>query len=692
MFYVKNQKRGNEKSLSKKNNKNRLVMSQQNDVIPTKVRMKINPPVFYTSAILILLIVGFSALFPDLANDKLGHLQENLFTNASWFYILAVALILLSVTYLGLSRFGEIKLGPDHARPHFSYFAWFAMLFSAGMGIGLMFFGVAEPVMHYLMPPTGEAQTIEAAKEAMRLTFFHWGLHAWAIYAIVALILAFFSYRHGLPLTLRSALYPIIGDRIYGPIGHAVDIFAVMGTVFGVATSLGFGVLQVNAGLNHLFDIPISPTVQVILIVVITGLATISVVSGLEKGIRFLSELNLGLAVLLLLLVIILGPTVLILKSFVENTGGYLSEIVSKTFNLYAYEPKSSDWLGGWTLLYWGWWLSWSPFVGMFIARISRGRTIREFVIGVLFVPAGFTLLWMTVFGNTAIHLIKDKGAEALANVVQQDVSLALFEFLNYFPFSSVLSFFAMLMVIVFFVTSADSGAMVVDTLASGGDSETPVWQRIFWAALMGISAITLLLAGGLTALQTVTIASALPFSVVLLASIYGLIKALRVDVHKRDSQQLATIAPPASRNPIPWQRRLRNIAYFPKRSHVKRFMDEVVYPSMEMVSAELSKQGIQCHIENNDESRIGFEVDLGDDMNFFYEVRLRFYTQPAFALTGLTDEEKDEEHKYYRAEIHLKEGGQDYDVMGWTKEQIIHDILDQYEKHIHFLHVLGKQ
>lgn len=667
-------------------------MSQQNEITPKKIRMKINPPVFYTSAILIMLVVGFSALFPELANDKLGHLQENLFTNASWFYILAVALVLLSVTYLGLSRFGEIKLGPDHARPHFSYFAWFAMLFSAGMGIGLMFFGVAEPVMHYLMPPTGDAQTIEAAKEAMRLTFFHWGLHAWAIYAIVALILAFFSYRHGLPLTLRSALYPIIGDRIYGPIGHAVDIFAVMGTVFGVATSLGFGVLQVNAGLNHLFDIPINPTVQVVLIVVITGLATISVVSGLEKGIRFLSELNLGLAVILLLLVIILGPTVLILKSFVENTGGYLSEIVSKTFNLYAYEPKSSDWLGGWTLLYWGWWLSWSPFVGMFIARISRGRTIREFVVGVLFVPAGFTLLWMTVFGNTAIYLIKDKGAEVLANIVQQDVSLALFEFLKYFPFSSVLSFVAMLMVIVFFVTSADSGAMVVDTLASGGDSETPVWQRIFWAALMGISAITLLLAGGLSALQTVTIASALPFAIVLLASIYGLIKALRVDVYKRDSQQMTTIAPPASRNPIPWQRRLRNIAYFPKRSHVKRFMEEVVNPSMEMVSAELSKQGIQCYIHDEEEDRIGFEVDLGEDMNFFYEVRLRFYTQPAFALAGLTDEEKDEEHKYYRAEIHLKEGGQDYDVMGWTKEQIIHDILDQYEKHIHFLHVLGKR
>lgn len=666
----------------------------QIDTDSKKVRSKISPPVFYSSALIILVIVGFAALMPEVAESHLSHLQQNLFNNASWFYILAVAIILLSVTYLGLSRYGQIKLGPDHAQPNFSYVSWFAMLFSAGMGIGLMFFGVAEPVMHYLNPPVGDAQTVEAAKEAMRLTFFHWGLHAWAIYAIVALILAFFSYRHGLPLTLRSALYPIIGDRIYGPIGHAVDIFAVVGTVFGVATSLGFGVLQVNAGLNHLFGWPVNETVQVLLIVTFTGLATLSVVSGLDKGIRILSELNLGLAFLLLVLIVVLGPTVLLLKSFVENTGGYLSEIVTKTFNLYAYEPKSSNWLGGWTLLYWGWWLSWSPFVGMFIARISRGRTIREFVTGVLFVPAGFTLLWMTFFGNTAIDLIKNQGATRLAETVQSDVSLALFEFLTYFPFSTVLSFFAMLMVVVFFVTSADSGAMVVDTLASGGDSDTPVWQRIFWAGLMGVVAITMLLAGGLKALQTLTIASALPFAMVLLVSIYGLFKALRVDAYKRDSQQLATIAPTASRNPIPWQRRLRNIAYFPKRSQVKRFIEEVVKPSMEMVSEELAKQGTTCHINNEKDDRISFDVDLGDDMNFFYEVRLRYYIQPAFALAGMgveNDDEKSEEQRYYRAEIHLKEGGQDYDVMGWAKEQIIHDILDQYEKHIHFLHLLGK-
>ncbi len=661
----------------------------QNDTEIVARRSHINPPVFFISAALIIVLVAFAALYPELADRKFKALQQGIFTNASWFYILAVALILMSVTYLGLSRYGNIKLGPDHAQPDFSYVSWFAMLFSAGMGIGLMFFGVAEPVMHYLSPPVGTPETVEAAKQAMRLTFFHWGLHAWAIYAIVALILAFFSYRHGLPLTLRSALYPIIGDRIYGPIGHAVDIFAVIGTVFGVATSLGYGVLQVNAGLNHLFGLPINATVQVILIVVITGLATLSVVSGLDKGIRILSELNLGLAVLLLVLVAALGPTVLLLKSFVENTGGYLSEIVSKTFNLYAYEPKSSNWLGGWTLLYWGWWLSWSPFVGMFIARVSRGRTIREFVTGVLFVPAGFTLLWMTVFGNSAINLIMVDGARDLANTVQNDVALALFNFLEHFPFSTILSFIAMAMVVVFFVTSADSGAMVVDTLASGGSDQTPVWQRIFWASMMGLVAIALLLAGGLSALQTVTIASALPFSMILLVSIYGLLKALRIDAYKRDSQVMTTIAPTAARNPISWQRRLRNIAYFPKRSQVKRFVSEVVQPAMTLVEAELAKQNTTSSIDDTQDDRIRFEVDLGEDLNFVYEVRLRAYIQPAFALAGLKDEERDEEHKYYRGEVHLKEGGQDYDVMGWTQEQVIHDILDQYEKHLHFLHLV---
>ena len=646
-------------------------------------RHNLNPPVFWGSALLIFILVAGTAAFPKLAESYFASIQSSIMTNASWFYVAAVAIILVCVSFLGLSRYGDIKLGPDHAQPDFSFGSWFAMLFSAGMGIGLMFFGVGEPVMHFLSPPVGEAGTIEAAREAMKITFFHWGLHAWAIYAIVALILAFFGYRHGLPLTLRSALYPIIGDRIHGTAGHVIDIFAILGTVFGVATALGYGVLQVNSGLHYLFDVEVSTNTQVILIVAITALATLSVASGLDKGIRRLSEANLLLALLLMTLVVLLGPTVLLLQMFIQNTGGYLSDIVDKTFNLFAYKPN--DWLGGWTLFYWAWWLSWSPFVGMFIARISRGRTIREFVSGVLFVPTALTFLWMTVFGNTSIDLIMNHGANELAAVVQSDVSLALFKFLEHFPLSSLLSFVAIIMVVIFFVTSSDSSAMVIDMLASGGKDHNPLWQRVFWSSLIGIVAMVLMLAGGLKALQTATIATALPFAFILLLSTYGLMKALAIDATKKESLAQTTLTPKVGHKPIPWQARLNNMVHFPRRKDVKAFINETVIPAMESVASELEKQGVDSKIDIDEEKNVPlFTVLHGDEHDFVYQVYPRGYLQPSFVV-----EEDEEERKYYRAEVFLQEGGQDYDIMGYTRVQVIGDIIDQYEKHMHFLHMV---
>jgi len=646
-------------------------------------RSVLNPPVFYTSGILLLTLVIYASLFHDNAQVLFTAVQDWILTNVSWFYILAVALILGTVAFLGISRYGDIKLGPDHSTPDYSSTTWFAMLFSAGMGIGLMFFGVAEPVMHFLNPPVGDGHTVEAAREAMKITFFHWGLHAWAIYAIVAMILAYFSYRHGLSLTLRSALYPLIGERIYGPIGHAVDIFAIIGTVLGVATSLGFGVAQINTGLNALFGVPINTTVQIGLIVVTTGLATISVVTGLDKGVRRLSELNLGLAVLLLVMVIVLGPTVFIFQTFVQNTGGYLAEIVSRTLNLYAYQP--TDWIGGWTLFYWGWWLAWSPFVGLFIARISRGRTIREFVAGVLLVPALFTLLWMTVFGNTAIHMILNDGLTDLAAAIDKDTSLALFAFLQHFPFSGVISMVAIVMVVVFFVTSADSGAMVVDMLASGGSAQTPVWQRVFWASSMGLVAIALLLADGLKALQTATIASALPFTITLLFSMRGLLKALKLDATKRGLRH-HSISPGTGRGSGSWQRRLRTMMMFPRRSHVLRFISETAKPACLSVAQEWRKQGYSCHVEDLDGESVRLSIGSSENPDFIYEVRPRAYAMPTFVM----GDEQSEERKYFRAEVYLSEGGQDHDIMGWSQEEVIGDILDQYERHMHFLHLVG--
>ncbi|CAM3945686.1 Glycine betaine transporter [Pseudomonas reidholzensis] len=651
---------------------------------PPEQHSSINPPVFWISAVLLLLLVIYASVFQSHAQNLFAEVQGWIIGNVSWFYILAVAIILGTVVFLGISRYGDIKLGPDHSTPDYSSTTWFAMLFSAGMGIGLMFFGVAEPVMHFLKPPLGEGGTVLAAGEAMRITFFHWGLHAWAIYAIVALILAYFSYRHGLPLTLRSALYPLIGERIYGPIGHAVDIFAIIGTVFGVATSLGFGVSQINTGLNALFGVPVSTPVQIGLIIGTTLLATLSVVSGLDKGIRRLSELNLGLAVLLLLMVVLLGPTVLILQTFVQNTGGYLSEIVSRTLNLYAYQP--TDWIGGWTLFYWGWWLAWSPFVGLFIARISRGRTIREFVMGVLLVPTAFTLLWMTVFGNTAIHMILDQGLRDLAQAVDQDTSLALFAFLEHFPFSTAISTLAVVMVVVFFVTSADSGAMVVDMLASGGQENTPIRQRIFWASSMGLVAIALLLADGLKALQTATIASALPFTIALLCSMRGLLKALKLDATKRGLRhQALAISPTASRGAGNWQRRLRTLAMFPRRTHVQRFISEVGLPACHSVSEEWRRQGYECSVEEGEEGSVTLKVGPSDDP-FVYQIKPQAYAMPSFVMSDTTGEER----KYFRAEVHLREGGQDHDVMGWSKDEVIGDILDHFERHMHFLHLVG--
>ena len=645
----------------------------------------LNPPVFYGSAVLILLLVIYSVATPEHAQGVFSNVQAWIIANVSWLYILAVAVILLLVVLLALSRYGAIKLGPDHSEPDYSYLTWFSMLFSAGMGIGLMFFGVAEPVMHFLSPPVGEGGTVAAAREAMKITFFHWGLHAWAIYAIVAMILAYFSFRQGLPLTLRSALYPLIGERIHGPIGHAVDIFAIIGTVLGVATSLGLGVTQINTGLNHLYGVPISVPVQIMLIAGTTVLATISVVTGLDKGVRRLSELNLTLAVLLLLLVLIAGPTVFILQTFVQNTGNYFSQIVTATFNLYAYEPN--DWIGGWTLFYWGWWLAWSPFVGLFIARISRGRTIREFVTGVLLVPTAFTLLWMTVFGDTAIHMILWDHVTSLGEAIERDSSLALFAFLEHFPFASLLSLIAIIMVVVFFVTSADSGALVVDMLASGGMDKTPTWQRVFWAASMGIVAIALLLADGLTALQTATIASALPFTIVLLCAMWGLLKALRVDATKQGLRyQAVSTTPTAPQSEGGWRSRVQNMTRYPRRRDVERFLNEIAAPACAAVAEELRKQGYGVELTTGEDNRTGLHITHEGAPDFFYQVRPRGYPMPSFVAT---EEEDGDEPTYFRAEVHLKEGGQNYDVMGWSRDGVIGDILDQYEKHMHFLHMV---
>jgi choline/glycine/proline betaine transport protein len=644
----------------------------------------IDKPVFFASVITVALLVVVATVMPEATGAVFATLQSAITEYASWYYVLVVAIILISVLFFGFSRLGDIKLGPDHSTPDYSRSSWFAMLFSAGMGIGLMFFGVAEPVMHFLAPPTGDPATVEAAKEAIRLTFFHWGLHGWAIYAIVALVLAYFAYRHNLPLTLRSALYPIIGDKIYGPIGSIVDTFAIVATICGVATSLGFGALQINSGLNYLTGLSISTGVQIVIVIVTMLLATLSLVMGLDAGIKRLSELNMGLAVILLVGVLVAGPTVLLLQMLMQNIGGYLSDLVTKTFNLYAYNP--TDWLGGWTIFYWGWWLSWSPFVGLFIARISRGRTIREFVLGAMFVPCGFTLLWMSIFGNSGIELILHQGQTLFGAAVQENQAVALFKFLEYLPGAKVISGLAIVMVVVFFVTSADSGAMVLNMLSAHGRDDTPRLQRVLWTGIITVMTIALLLSGGLGALQTAAIASALPFSVALLAAIFGFAKALHLDKAKRD-MALLDVTMPAVSNKGEWKKRLELLLQYPSENSIQRFQRESVFPALRDFGRELENFGLTYTLTDqiDEEGRAAIEVDHGGEMNFIYEVQCRAQFIPTDESGERIDPNADTD-VYYRAEVHLTEGGQDYDVMGWSRDQVVTDIVNQYEHHVHFL------
>ena len=643
-------------------------------------------PVFIPAVIVTLLLVIGTISNPELAGEVFSSTLAFITANFGWFYMLSVAFFLVFIVGIAMTPWGNIKLGPDHAEPQYSFPAWFAMLFSAGYGIALLFFGVAEPVLHYASPPAGAGETVDAAKQAMQIAFFHWGFHIWAIYGLTGLVLAYFSFRHGLPLSMRSALYPIIGERIHGPIGHVVDVFAILGTLFGIATTLGLSVTQINAGINYLWpSIPISINVQIIAIAIITAMAICSVVAGLDKGVKNLSLLNMILAIGLMLFVFLAGPSIFILETFLQNTGSYLNNIIERTFNLQAY--SRSDWIGNWTLFIFGWTIAWSPFVGLFIAKISRGRTIRQFVFGVMFVPTMFTFLWFSVFGDTALHMIMVEGYTSLIGDVQADNAIALFKLFELLPMTSIASFLAVVLIITFFVTSSDSGSLVIDSLAAGGALHTPVWQRVFWASIEGVVASALLLAGGLSALQTMTIASALPFAIIMMIAALGMWRALVIEGHHETSLQSHMQGSRLASNAGPglWKKRLAGMVSFPSREDVDGFMNTTVLKAMRRVQRELSGQEWAAEVHTDEaHSRLYLEVIKDDQVDFIYEIRAVGYAMPAFALT----ESPEADEQYYRAEVFLRRGGQHYDIYGYDQADIISDILDQFEKYLHFLHI----
>lgn len=651
-----------------------------------------NPPVFYGAAILILLFAAVVIGFPQRAGEWLLAAQTWASQTVGWYYLLAMTLYLIFVVVTALSDYGKIKLGADHDEPEFSYLSWAGMLFAAGISITLFFFCVSEPLTHFLQPPQGEAGTQEAARQAMELLFLHWGLHGWGVFALVAMALAYFAYRHNLPLALRSALYPLIGKRINGPIGYTVDCFGIIATVFGLGADMGFGVLQLNSGLDYLYAIPHTHAVQMVLIVLMMGAAISVAVSGVDKGIRILSDINMLLARSLLLFVLFAGPTQHLLNTLVQNVGDYLGHLPGKSFDLYAYGGPS-DWLGSWTVFYWAWWIAWAPFVGLFIARISRGRTIREFVFGVLFIPLGFTLAWMSIFGNSALEQALG-GASELGRVAIEQPSMALYQMLQNYPWSRAVITVTVLVSFVFFVTSADSGTVVLSTLSAHGgsaDDDGPKWLRVFWGSVTALVTGGLLFAGSIDALKSAVVLTSLPFSLILLLMMWGLHKAFYMESQRQRarSHSLAPLMSGNGKRSGGWKRRLSQAVHFPSRDEVYRFMNDVVRPAISEVSEVFREKGLAVDAQlDPGNASLSLEIGHGEQHRFLYQVLMRGYFTPSFARAGMGGLHL-KNRRYFRAEVHLAEGSQDYDLMGYTKEQIINDMLDQYERHLQFLHLV---
>ncbi len=646
-------------------------------------RVRVNSVVFFTSTLLILLLTALLIAVPETAGRVLSQAQAWLSRSFGWYYMLVIGGYLLFVIAIAFSRYGNLKLGGKDDKPDFSYGAWAGMLFSSGIGISLLYFGASEPLDHYFNPPEGAPASLQSAREGLQLTFLHWGLHGWAIYALVGLAVAYFAYRHNQPLALRSALYPLVGERwVKGAAGHTVDIFGMFVTLLGLVTNLGIGSMQVSSGLEYLFGMEHSNTNLLIVILVMSTVATIAAVSGVENGIRRLSNLNILLFSGLLLFVLLNGATLHLLNGFVQNIGDYLNGVILKTFDLYVYEgdgAKSERWLGLWTVFYWAWWISWGPFVGMFIARISRGRTVKELVAGVLLIPLGFTLAWLSIFGNTALDLVMNHGAVELGRTALEQPSMSIYQLLEHFPAAKIVVGVAVFVGFVLFLTPADSGAVMMANLSCKGgnvDEDAPHWLRILWSAIITVVTVGLLFAGNFEAMQTMVVLAGLPFSVVLVVFMFGLYKAMKQDVQVEQEQ-----AELAARGRRGFSERLSQLDLQPTQAMVQRFMDKQVSPALKEAAEQLRAMGLAVETRvGQSRSSMGLRVTMEEGNPFVYEVSLDGYL--AAPSEAPVEGESEVRQRFYRAEVYLHNGSQEYDLMGFTPDQITRDVLDQFESH----------
>ena len=652
---------------------------------------RLNKVVFFGSAAAILAFSIWAIATPTGAETVIGGAVAWVTEVFGWSYFLTATIIIVFVIWIAASRYGKTKLGPDHSKPDFGIFSWTAMLFAAGIGIDLMFFAVAGPVTHYLTPPEAEPESLEAAQEAVMWTMFHYGISGWAMYALMGMALGYFAFRYKLPLSIRSALYPIIGKRIYGPIGHAVDLAAVLGTIFGIAVSLGIGVVQLNYGLQYLFGIPQGTAAQIGLIVVAVLMATISAISGVDRGIKRLSQLNIILAIVMMIYIMFVAGPIRTLNALVANVGEYLSSLPALTMNTMAYD-QPTEWMQDWTLFFWAWWIAWAPFVGLFLARISRGRTIRQFVAATLIVPMMFTMTFLSVFGNAALGIVRD-GNEEFGETTMNFPEVGFYNLLDLHPGALFIAGIATIVGLLFYVTSADSGALVMGnftSIMSNPRTDASVWLRIFWAAATGLLTMAMLLVGGVDALTNATIIMGLPFSFVMYLIMFGVYKALRVETLRAEAMRTSlwgNLAERTSGRPQrTWKQRIGRAMSYPDRKSANRFIEETVKPALTGVADEISKRGAEAEVvegtaEELDVQFVELKVEMFNEGGFYYSVWPEEGLIPSFASRPVGGEAN-----YYRFEVFLNEGNQGYDVMGYSKEQLIGDVLDCYERHLEYL------
>ena len=651
-----------------------------------------NPLVIGATLFFVVLLVAMILIVPEQTQTLLNAAKSGIFANFSWFYVLAFSVFLGFLVILSVSSLGNIKLGNDEEEPEFGFLSWLAMLFAAGMGVGLMFFGVAEPLTHYLSDiTTGSAE--HKQQEALLHTLFHWGIHAWAVYGTIALALAYFGFRYKLPLALRSCFYPLLKERINGKLGDLIDIMALLATLFGVITTLGFGASQLGAGLHQLGWISENSfSLQVVVIAVVMSLAIFSAISGVGKGVKILSELNLTLAFCLLIFVLVAGPTLYLLSAFSDNIGTYLSNLVQLSFKTYVYEQEHTGWFSGWTILYWAWWCSWAPFVGLFIARISRGRTIREFIFGVLVIPSMFGILWFTVFGNTAIWLNDGEAAGTLGQMISSPETL-LFKFLDYLPLSGVTGLVSLVVISLFFITSADSGIYVLNNIASRDKSlAAPRWQAVMWGILMSVVAIVLMQSGGLANLQAMTLLVALPFAMLMLLMCFSLWKGLNADKKYFDTKVNPTSIFWTGDK---WKERLEQMMNQTQEKDILRFLKHTVLPAMRELRQELiGKYDLSVQINtlfDQDEPAVELVIQKDLMRDFMYGVK-SIGREVSEQLINDDNLPHIQHSMTYEPYTYFFDGRVGYDVQYMDQDELIADMLKHYERYLSLLDDVGQE